>query len=108
MGQELRFDMTSGSDLPAPAISEGTLVTLAILTAIIHDDSLKQDGGVKEARRPKTILLDNIESGLQPSAQRDLIRQLRRLQETRPELQITFASHSPYIAATTPRPCAAL
>ena len=97
MGQQLRFDMASGSDLPASAISEGTLVTLAILTAIIHDDSPARNVRPGKAPGTRTILLDDIESGLHPSAQRDLVRQLRRLQETRPELQIIFSSHSPYI-----------
>lgn len=87
MGQELRFDMASGNDLPASSISEGTLISLAILTAVIY-----------EAREgQQTILLDDVESGLHPSAQRDLVRQLRRLQKDRPELQIIFSSHSPYI-----------
>ncbi len=91
MGQELRFDMASGLNLAASAISEGTLITLAVLTAIMHDSDQWKGVGTK------TILLDDIESGLHPSAQRDLIRQLQRLQDTRPELQIIFSSHSPYI-----------
>ena len=33
VGQELRFDMPSGTDLPASVVSEGTLYLLAILTA---------------------------------------------------------------------------
>ncbi len=87
MGQELRFDMASGNDLPASSISEGTLISLAILTAVIY-----------EAREgQQTILLDDVESGLHPSAQRDLVRQLTLLQKNRPELQIIFSSHSPYI-----------
>ncbi len=90
MGQELRFDMASGEDLPASAISEGTLVTLAILTAIMQNGEGDADGS-------QTVLLDDIESGLHPKAQRDLVKQLRRLQETRPGLQIIFSSHSPYI-----------
>ena len=96
MGQELRFDMASGSDLPASAVSEGTLVTLAILTAIMHEDKFMKAVGTR------TVLLDDIESGLHPSAQRDLVRQLRCLQETRPELQIIFSSHSPYIIDEMP------
>ena len=87
MGQELRFDMASGNDLSASAISEGTLLSLAILTAVIHEDTGNQ----------MTILLDDIESGLHPSTQRDLIRQLKVLQEKRANLQIIFSSHSPYI-----------
>ena len=88
MGQELIFDMVSGSGQPASFVSDGTLIVLAILTAIIHGNSESE---------MKTILLDDIEQGLHPKAQRDLIRQLRRLQEVRPELQIIVSSHSPYV-----------
>jgi predicted ATPase len=86
MGQELIFDMVSGEGLPATYVSDGTLIVLAILTAIIQGNS-----------GAKTILLDDIEQGLHPKAQRDLIRQLRKLQEVRPELQIIVSSHSPYV-----------
>jgi len=86
MGQELIFDMVSGEGLPANFVSDGTLIVLAILTAVIHGNLVS-----------KTILLDDIEQGLHPKAQRTLIRQLRKLQEVRPELQIIVSSHSPYI-----------
>jgi predicted ATPase len=89
MGQELIFDMVSGEGLPAAFVSDGTLIVLAVLTAIMHGDS--------EPSAAKTILLDDIEQGLHPNAQRTLIRQLRRLQEVRPGLQIIVTSHSPYV-----------
>ncbi len=85
IGQELLFDMASGKGLPANEVSEGTLLALALLT-LLHSDNA-----------PGLLLLDDIESALHPRAQRDLIRQLRKLQETRPELQIIFSSHSPYV-----------
>lgn len=84
MGQELIFDMASGSGLPAAAVSEGTLVTLAILTLVHGSDA-------------DLIMLDDVELGLHPKAQRDLIRQLRRIQETHPKLQILVSTHSPYV-----------
>ncbi len=83
-GQELIFDMKSGDGLPASAVSEGTLVVLAILTLVYGSDA-------------DLIMLDDVEFGLHPKAQRDLIRQLRRIQETHPKLQIIVSTHSPYI-----------
>jgi predicted ATPase len=43
------------------------------------------------------IMLDDVELGLHPKAQRDLIRQLCRIQETHPKLQILVSTHSPYV-----------
>jgi predicted ATP-binding protein involved in virulence len=43
------------------------------------------------------IMLDDVELGLHPRAQRDLIRQLRRVQETHPNLQLLLSTHSPYV-----------
>ena len=109
MGQELIFDMVSGEGLPANFVSDGTLVVLAILTAIIHRNSESDRSKMgldisdtKDVMTPtqgysNTILLDDIEQGLHPSAQRTLIRQLRKLQQVRPELQLIVSSHSPYV-----------
>ena len=83
-GQELIFDMKSGDGLPATAVSEGTLVVLAVLTLMYGSDA-------------DLIMLDDVELGLHPKAQRDLIRQLRRIQETHPKLQILVSTHSPYV-----------
>ena len=84
MGQELIFDMKSGDGLPATSVSEGTLVVLAILTLVYGSDA-------------DLIMLDDVELGLHPKAQRDLIRQLRRIQEKHPKLQILISTHSPYV-----------
>lgn len=85
MGQELIFDMKSGDGLPASAISEGTLLALAVLTFVYGDDEAEM------------IMIDDVDDGLHPKAQRDLIRQLRRIQETHPKLQILVSTHSPYV-----------
>jgi len=84
MGQELIFDMVSGNGLPASSVSEGTLV-LAILTLIHQSDDIN------------LIMLDDVELGLHPKAQRDLIKQLRKVQDSHPKLQIIVSTHSPYI-----------
>ncbi|MDB6170825.1 MAG: hypothetical protein JWL59_136 [Chthoniobacteraceae bacterium] len=84
-GQELIFDMRSGDGLPASMVSEGTLVVLAVLTLIHGSDDAD------------LIMFDDVELGLHPKAQRDLIRQLRRIQESHPYLQIILSTHSPYV-----------
>jgi predicted ATPase len=86
IGPELLFDMLSGDGLPASMASEGTLVVLAVLTLVY--------GGEDEAN---LIMLDDIELGLHPKAQRDLVRQLKKLQEKQKKLQILLSTHSPYV-----------
>ncbi len=85
MGHELVFDMTGAREVPAHSVSEGTLLALALLTLLWSPDC------------PNLVLLDDIEQGLHPKAQRELIAQLRKILEQRPELQIVLTSHSPYI-----------
>jgi predicted ATPase len=85
MGQELVFDMKSGDGLSATAVSEGTLVVLAVLTLVYGRDDAD------------LIMLDDVELGLHPQAQRDLICQLRKVQKKNPDLQIIVSTHSPYV-----------
>ncbi|MCH8963218.1 MAG: ATP-binding protein, partial [Bacteroidetes bacterium] len=85
VGDELVFDMTGAQEIPASSVSEGTLLALALLTLLWSPDC------------PNLVLLDDIEQGLHPRAQRELIAQLRKILEQRPELQIVLTSHSPYI-----------
>jgi predicted ATPase len=87
MGEQLVLDMDGASDIPAHLVSQGTLMVIALLT-VIHAEP-----------RPKMLLLDDIEQGLHPRAQKELIALLRRLM-ARPEysdLQIVATTHSPYL-----------
>lgn len=70
---------------PASALSEGTLLVLAILAAVHR----YHDGGI--------LLLDDIDRGLHPRAQLELVRLLRELQKDKPKLQVIGTTHSPYI-----------
>lgn len=79
----LLFDVAGRKDIPASMMSGGTLLALAIL-ALLHSP-----------QRPRILLLDDIDHGLHPKAQWDLLRQLRRLLEQFPDLQIVATSHSP-------------
>lgn len=84
-GNELIFDTDSGNELPAHVMSEGTLLTLGLLT-ILHASSNKVC----------LFLLDDIEQGLHPLAQRKLIKTIREFAEKH-DKQILLTTHSGYI-----------
>ncbi|MCB9796731.1 MAG: AAA family ATPase [Alphaproteobacteria bacterium] len=77
---EVEFDHLGW--LPAHALSEGTLLALGLLTVLHGQDC------------PKLLLLDDIDRGLHPRAQVELIRAIRRIMALRPELQIVATTHS--------------
>jgi len=47
--------------------------------------------------RPDLILLDDIDRGLHPKAQREVVGLLRTILDQNPELQIVATTHSPYL-----------
>ena len=79
----LRFDMATGSGIPASQVSEGTLLTLALCVAA-------------RSAGQTILLIDDIDRALHPSAQRQLITFLRATVETQP-IQIICTTHSPCI-----------
>jgi predicted ATPase len=81
---ELLFDTINGKGLKAQQVSEGTLLTLGLLTAI-------------HGNKPGVLLLDDLDRALHPKAQREMIDFLRGVQTTNPEIQIVGATHSPYM-----------
>lgn len=83
LAHELTFDVSGRRGIPADMMSGGTLLVLGIL-ALLYSPA-----------RPRILLLDDIDHGLHPRAQWDLLRQLRRLLEQFPDLQIVATSHSP-------------
>lgn len=85
MGDAILFDFKNASNVFADMVSEGTLILLGILTVLSLDS------------KPNVILIDDIDRGLHPLAQRQLIQFLFRLQEEDKELQIIGTSHSPYL-----------
>lgn len=84
-GDALVFDMKNAEGLSARDVSDGTLIVLALLTAI-HQEP-----------QPRVLLLDDIETGLHPAAQESLMGQLRHLLDQIPDLQIVATTHSPFI-----------
>ena len=85
MGHKLYIDFRGAPRVPAHAASEGTLVTLALLT-VLHS-----------ATRPRLLLLDDIDQSLHPRGQIELVEQIKRLLDEMPDLQIVATTHSPYI-----------
>jgi predicted ATPase len=82
----LLFDTVGADSLPASQVSEGTLLVLGMLT-VLHT-----------VGRPNLILLlDDLDRGLHPKAQKELIALLRGLLDTNPDLQIVATTHSPYM-----------
>ena len=77
--------MKGADGLTSGQVSEGTLLVLGLLTALYAPD------------RPNLILLDDLDRGLHPKAQRELIALLRKLLERNPNLQIAATTHSPYM-----------
>ncbi|MDY6939900.1 MAG: ATP-binding protein [Cyanobacteriota bacterium] len=85
IGQEVILDMNTGERLPARLISEGTMLTLGLLAVLMHPDG------------PNLVLLDDVEQGLHPKAQRELMDVLKEILRSNENLQIILSTHSPYI-----------
>jgi hypothetical protein len=81
----LLFDTVGADSLPAEQVSEGTLLVFGLLTA------LHSSGG------RRLVLLDDLDRGLHPKAQKELISFLRKLLETNSDLQLLATTHSPYM-----------
>lgn len=84
-GQEVILDMNTGKRIPAHAISEGTMLTLGLLTVLMNPT------------QPNLVFLDDVEQGLHPKAQRELMTVFKEIIQYNTNLQIIFSTHSPYI-----------
>ncbi len=84
----LLFDTAAAKDIEAAFMSDGTLFALGIITALSH-----------VAGKRALVLIDDIDQGLHPLAQRELVGLLRKFQETNPDTQIIASTHSPYLLA---------
>jgi predicted ATPase len=81
----LLFDFKGAPNIPGNLASEGTLLVLGLLSAFMGRPS------------PNLVLLDDLDHGLHPKAQRDFMGMLRKLMEQNPNLQIVATTHSPYL-----------
>jgi predicted ATPase len=86
VGHMILFDFEHAKAIPADQASEGTVLLLGLLTVI-----------GSQPGPPTTIMLDDLDRGLHPKAQAQLIGYLRELLAQRPDLQIIATTHSPYL-----------
>lgn len=85
IGQEIVLNTKIGERIPAHAVSEGTILTLGLLTVLMNP------------RQPHLVLLDDIQQGLHPKAQRELLVIFQEIIQSNLNLQIIFSTHSPYV-----------
>lgn len=85
IGYQVVLDFTTGEGLMAGQASEGTLLTLGLLTVL------------SAPSRPRLVLIDELERGLHPKALGHLVQQMRDIQQRFPDLQIVGTTHSPYL-----------
>ncbi len=84
----LIFDTIATKNIPIEHMSDGTVFALGLLTALsfVGDSSA-------------LVLIDDIDQGLHPLAQKELVGIVRRIQASNPQLQIVATTHSPYLLA---------
>lgn len=83
----LELEFKRSGWISAAQVSEGTLLALALLTVVHGPD------------RPRLLLLDDVDRGLHPQAQVELIRLLKGILAHDADLQILCTAHSPMVVA---------
>ncbi|MBI1902973.1 MAG: AAA family ATPase [Planctomycetia bacterium] len=84
-GEAILFDFTNANNVSAHTVSEGTLMLLGLLTVLLGPT------------HPKILLMDDIEHGLHPLAQKALLDVLAKVMQTFPDVQVLASAHSPYL-----------
>ena len=84
-GELILFDFEHAENVSARTASEGTMLMLGLLTVLLGPS------------RPRILLLDDIEHGLHPLAQKQLVEVIGQVLEEYPDLQVLATAHSPYL-----------
>lgn len=84
-GELILLDFDHAENVSARTASEGTMLLLGLLTVLLGPT------------RPRILLLDDIEHGLHPLAQKQLVEVIGRIMQKFPDLQILATAHSPYL-----------
>ncbi len=84
-GDAILIDYQNAKGVLAQTVSEGTMLLLGLLTVLLGPNA------------PDVLLLDDIEHGLHPLAQKTLIETLSTILDRFPNLQILATAHSPYL-----------
>jgi len=84
-GELILFDFEHAENVSARTASEGTMLILGLLTVLLGPT------------RPRILLLDDIEQGLHPLAQKQLVEVIGQILKKYPDLQVLATAHSPYL-----------
>jgi predicted ATPase len=84
-GKAILLDFERAENISASAASEGTMLTLGLLTVLLGPT------------RSRVVLIDDLEHGLHPLAQEQLIDVIKNAQGQFPDLQVLATAHSPYL-----------
>ena len=84
-GEMILFDFDHAENISARTASEGTMLMLGLLTVLLGPT------------RPRVVLLDDLEHGLHPLAQKRLVSVIEQTLEQFPDLQVVATAHSPYL-----------
>ena len=84
-GELILFDFDHAENVSARTASEGTMLMLGLLTVLFGPT------------RPRVLLLDDMEHGLHPLAQKQLVLVIGELMQKFGDLQIVATAHSPYL-----------
>jgi predicted ATPase len=84
-GESILFDFERAENVSARTASEGTMLMLGLLTVLLGP------------ARPQLVLLDDIEHGLHPLAQKQMVGVIGQVLEKHADLQLLATAHSPYL-----------
>ncbi len=84
-GELILFDFEHAENVSALTASEGTLLILGLLSALLGPT------------RPRVLLLDDIEHGLHPLAQKQMVEVIGKILQEDSDLQVLATTHSPYL-----------
>jgi len=84
-GELILFDFEHADNVSARTASEGTMLMLGLLTVLLGPT------------RPRILLLDDLEHGLHPLAQKQMVEVIGQILQKYPDLQLLATAHSPYL-----------
>jgi AAA domain, putative AbiEii toxin, Type IV TA system len=84
-GELILLDFDHSTNVSARTASEGTLLMLGLLTVLLGPT------------RPRILLMDDIEHGLHPLAQKQVVGVIGQIMQRFPDLQLLATAHSPYL-----------
>lgn len=86
LGKLFALEMEGSAEpIPADLLSEGTLLTIGLLT-VLHGRPT-----------PRLVLLDDFDRALHPTAQKQLVACVKDMLARHPDLQFVCTTHSPYV-----------